>query len=136
MKIDFEQIFNQLPALYVLVIGNEPDYTVVAVSDEYLKSVNLKRGDMMGKPLFEPFTKDPTKGESGKLFRTLSEVVRTKKKLSPEFLRYDITIDGVAHTKYWCSTNVPIMDKAGNLLYIIHSPVEVTTLIEKGLKIQ
>ena len=51
----FRAIFEALPGAYLVLLPDPPTYTIVAVSDAYLDTTRMTRGEMVGRGLFEVF---------------------------------------------------------------------------------
>ena len=56
---DFRTLFESAPASY-LVLTPGPDFSIVAVSDAYLRATMTRRECILGRRLFEVFPDNPT----------------------------------------------------------------------------
>src|ERR1700722_10165611 len=53
---DFRLLFESVPGLYLVL---EPDFTIVAVSDAYLRATMTQREKLIGLGIFEAFPDNP-----------------------------------------------------------------------------
>ena len=54
--LDFQQLFDAVPGLYLVL---KPDFTIVAVSDAYLRGTMTKREEIVGRGIFDVFPDNP-----------------------------------------------------------------------------
>lgn len=141
--IDYKKAFNALPGNYLIVLPNPPEFTVVAVNDSYLKATEVKREEVLNKPLFVAYPEDPNGSGSGTkagqdlVRESLLKVIETRKFDQTGVIRYDIPVNCTREftTKYWSPTHTPLLDENGNLLYIIEEALDVTHLVQLGLRV-
>ena len=55
---DFRLLFESVPNLY-LVLAPDPDFTLVAVSEPYLRATLTEREKILGRGIFEVFPDNP-----------------------------------------------------------------------------
>lgn len=129
VNLDF-LLFESRPGVAAAILPDEPRFTVVAVTHDFLKSVGMRREDIVGKGHFEPFPESPEDKEftgENNIKAAFEYVVRHKKPYELPVQRYDIPNgDGTFTERYWKPQGSPVLNEAGELLYIIHAPVEVT----------
>ena len=53
----FEALFQAAPSPFLVV--TPPNYTIIAVNDEYLRATMTERAAILGRGLFEVFPDDP-----------------------------------------------------------------------------
>ena len=58
-KPDFQTLFEAAPGLYLVLLPDAPQYTIVAVSDAYARATMTRREDILGRGLFEVFPDNP-----------------------------------------------------------------------------
>ncbi len=135
-RVDFQAIFEASPVLCVIVLPNPPAFTIVAVSNAYLKATNTTREYLMGKGLFEAFPENPAdpapEGERN-LRASLERVLITCTPHSVPVQKYDVRRSekdgGGFEERYWSDINVPVMGATNEIEYIIHRVEDVTDLI-------
>ncbi|MEO6419754.1 MAG: PAS domain-containing protein, partial [Polyangiaceae bacterium] len=110
---DFRALFESLPGPY-LALG--PELTIVAASDAYLRANELDRGQIIGRDLSEVFPCATALRSS--LARVLAKKV-------PDAMPAEK--HGTAG-RYRAWMNTPVLDAAGEVLYILHSANDVTDL--------
>lgn len=126
----YKAIFNHSQAA-MLIVSPDADYIMLDVNEAYLAATNTCREDLVGKSVFAVFPGNPTDEVSKNIERTyfsFEQTIRTKKPHTMSNYRYDIPIRGTDEfeERYWTTTNTPILDDDGNVIYFIHSPTNVT----------
>ncbi len=103
------------------------------VNDAYLAATNSTREALIGKGVFTVFPGNPTDEVSKNIERTIfsfEQAISTKKAHTMSNYRYDIPIPGTDdfEERYWTTSNTPILDENGDVIFFIHSPANVTEL--------
>jgi PAS domain S-box-containing protein len=138
---EFRALFEQSPAC-LLALG--PDMRIVAVSDAYLRATLTERAEIVGRPLFEVFPDnpdDPTATGVANLSASLERVIRHRSPDEMDVQHYDIRrpadLGGGFELRYWSPVNTPVLDRDGDLAYIVHQVVDVTDRVQaaKDLKV-
>lgn len=109
------------------MLPDAPVYTVAEVNQAYLDKIGYTADQLIGKSFFEYFEHFYGKDMSDEL-HSLNQSVLTKSKHKSEINRYEFLEPGAAasQTKYFCAVNVPILDDAGEVEYIVHNVMDVT----------
>ncbi len=128
----FENLFESLPGLYLVLA---PDLKIVAVSDAYLKATMTKRGEIVGRNLFEVFPDnpdDPAATGTSNLRASLDRVRRTASADTMAIQKYDIRRpDGTFEERYWSPINSPVLGVDRRIEYIIHRVEDVTEFVRQ-----
>jgi signal transduction histidine kinase len=130
---DFEALFEASPFPVVVMAADAPYYTIMAVNDLYLNTMNLTRALLLGRGGFEVFPDDgvgPGREEIGRLF---DEVVRTGELQQQKAVRYSVTDkDGVSRVLYWDVRCTPLKSRTGEapVTHVILSVSNVTEQVE------
>ncbi|MGI4834400.1 MAG: PAS domain-containing protein [Janthinobacterium lividum] len=125
LPVDYQHLFQTLPENFLL-IGADPDATILDNTDSHV-GVSLKsRASVVGKPFFEAY---PATDESGAAeIRASHQHVREH--LMPHtmpLIRYDLVgTDGQLEELYWQATHYPVLDEQGQLRYILQRTQDVT----------
>jgi PAS domain S-box-containing protein len=124
--------YNSLSPLLIIGI-DAPFYSMLDVNNAYLSATNTRREDLIGKSVFGVFPANPTDNVSRNIERTIFSFEEAIKNKVPHVMsnyRYDIPVPGSTEfeERYWTTSNTPVMDDEGNVLYLIHSPSNVTEL--------
>lgn len=134
-NIDFQLLFSSVPGLYLVLLC---DFTIVAVSDNYLGATMTQRNNIIGKKLFEVFPdnpNDPSADGVSNLRSSLETVIKYKRAHQMEIQKYDIRRpDGSFEVRYWSPINKPVLNEMNELIYIIHSVADVTDKYYSDLK--
>jgi PAS domain S-box-containing protein len=128
--VDFQRVFEAMPGIGALLLPDPPSFTIVAVTDEFLKVSGMTRKQLVGRPLFDPFPANPDGGGEDSttiVLESLNSVLSTARPHQIASLRYDLVGDAGAYTaRYWQVSNKPVLDSDGNVGFIIHCPVDIT----------
>ncbi|MFI5141690.1 MAG: ATP-binding protein [Bacteroidia bacterium] len=129
-ETNFRVLFESAPGLYLVLL---PDFTIYAVSDEYVDATMTKRDDIMGRHLFEVFPDNPdddtTDGVSN-LHASLNHVLKDKAPHTMAVQKYDIRRpDGKFEKRYWSPLNKPVLNQKKEVVYIIHRVEDVTDFV-------
>jgi PAS domain S-box-containing protein len=130
---DFQALFESAPGSYLVLT---PDFTIVAVSDAYLRATMAKREEILGRSLFDVFPdnpNEPTATGVGNLRASLESVLQNRASHTMAVQKYDIrrleSEGGGFEERYWSPVNTPVFGKDGQLTYIIHRVEDVTEFI-------
>jgi PAS domain S-box-containing protein len=130
-----DKIFEARPGVSAVLLPDAPKFTVVAVSDDFVRSCGMQRRDIIGKGLFEIIPR-----KNGELDFSLRQnlenaynyVIAHKQPHVLPRQRYDVLNgDGSVTEKYWKAHNVPVLSDTGELDYIIHTAEDITEQVEK-----
>ncbi|TGL40371.1 ATP-binding protein [Leptospira perdikensis] len=129
--LNFQNVFEALPELYMLL---DLDFNIINISDAYAKATLIERDKVVGHNIFEIFPDNPNdKNADGvKLLRaSLMQVLNYKVSSTMTLQKYDISKpDGSGfEVRYWSPRNSPVLDKAGNLICIVHCAEDVTEFV-------
>ena len=127
---DFRALFEALPGLYLILA---PDFTIVAVSDAYLRATMTRRDEIMGRGIFEVFPDnpdDPAATGVRNLRASLQRVLQYKVADTMPVQKYDIrkpeSEGGAFEERYWSPVNSPVLGKDNEVAYIVHRVEDVT----------
>jgi signal transduction histidine kinase len=125
---DFQPMFEALPSA-VLVLN--PDLTIAAVTEEYLRATQTERAAILGRGIFDVFPDNPEEaGATGvtTLRASLRRVLATRRFDSMAVQKYDIREggEGPFTERYWSPTNHPVLGPDGEVRYILHRVEDVT----------
>ena len=133
LATDFQALFESLPGLYLILA---PDFTIVAVSDAYLRATMTKRDEILGRNLFEVFPDnpdDPTATGVRNLRASLQRVLENKAPDTMAVQKYDIrrpeSNGGAFEERYWSPLNSPVLGPDNQVAYIIHRVEDVTDFV-------
>jgi signal transduction histidine kinase/DNA-binding NarL/FixJ family response regulator len=131
--IDFKSLFESVPGLYLVL---DPDLTIVAVSDAYLRATMTKRDEIIGRNLFEVFPDNPDDTQATGERNLAASLERVKRTQAPDTMavqKYDIrrpeSEGGGFEVRFWSPVNTPVIAPGGRLAYIIHRVEDVTDFV-------
>src|SRR5689334_1637191 len=115
----FRVLFEKSPGS-LLLKTDEPRFTIVAMSDTYLKTTLLPREEIIGKGFFEIYGAEIDERDDTAARRIFSHVIRTGDKVDIPVYRYDIFEPGADFKTphYWSFSTIPIMDDRQQITYI------------------
>jgi len=130
---DFRSLFESAPGLYLVL---SPDLTILAVSDAYLAATMRSRDAILLRHLFEVFPDNPNDPDATgvrNLQASLSRVLLNRKQDAMAVQKYDIQRPpeegGGFEERYWSPVNSPVLDRDGQVTYIIHRVEDVTEFV-------
>jgi signal transduction histidine kinase len=136
---DFRVLFEAAPALLLVM---DPELRIVAVSDDYLEATMTRREEIIGRGIFDVFPDNPEDPEATGVSNLSASLDRVRREREPDTMaiqKYDIQRPeqegGGFEERFWSPRNVPVVDEAGELAYIIHRVRDVTDyvrLTERG----
>ncbi|MEX0685662.1 MAG: histidine kinase dimerization/phosphoacceptor domain -containing protein [Balneolales bacterium] len=130
-----KSIFKASPSPQIILLPDEPQFTIVLVNEAFLQATNSVEEDLVGKPLFEAFPANPydPEGDSGVKYLKLAleQLMIRKEPQKLEIQKYDIPVKGADkfEPKYWLPHHHPILNKNGGIDYILHSTMDVTEMV-------
>jgi PAS domain S-box-containing protein len=138
-QFDF-RAFEAAPGIRVITLPDTPVYTLVSVSNDFIRTSGMKREDVIGKGHFELFPKSPDDpnftGEEN-LKASFQNIIDNKEPHEIPIQRYDIPHgDGTFSQRYWKINNAPLLNEQNELLYIIHSAIDITDRIQAEQKVE
>ncbi len=121
----FKAFFEKAPVIAYVV---DTKMRLVAASDALLNEVGFSRESIVGKDVFDVFPANPEDvGGNGVdvLRASLDRAFATGVSETLPRQRYDVRSDPGApfEERYWLPQNVPVMNNAGEVAYVIHSVV-------------
>lgn len=133
-ELDFRMLFEKLPGLYWVF---DPEFRIVAATDEILKAGRRTREEVIGRKIFEAFPdnpEDPDANGAANLSASLNRVRRTLAADVMAVQQYDIerpTNEGGGYeARYWSVINSPLLDRHGELRYIYQRGEDVTQYVQ------
>ncbi len=134
IPVDFQTLFESAPGAYVVLSPDDPKFTIVAVSDAYTKATKTTRQDLLGRGLLESFPtgpEDPAADGERNVRASLQRVIANRTPDAMPIQKYDIRVPGKTSFEehYWRLGSTPVLNEAGELLYIIHHAEDVTEVV-------
>ncbi|WP_462264393.1 ATP-binding protein [Mucilaginibacter sp.] len=109
--------------------ADAPRFTILAVSDIYLRLTHKQREDLLGNGLFEVF---PGSGdyltERNSVHSSFMRAIATKTVDELPVFKYEIYLaeSGSYTTEYWTNVNEPLLDDEGNVACLINTTTNIT----------
>jgi PAS domain S-box-containing protein len=129
-KPDYEALFQACPYPFVLM---DASMTIVAANDAYLRATGASADQILGRYAFSAFPPEPSNpGVAGmKALRdSVLRVVETRRPHNAPLVRYALRRDGaegpVYEDRYWSVMHTPVLDKRGELMYVVQNAIDVT----------
>ena len=127
---DYIKLFDAFPTNHLLLQGNSPHFTILAVTPKHLAETGMKKEALVGKSIFEAYhgnANDPDDDGVSSLRSSLQHVLLHKQPHVVPELRYSVAGENGTFTqRYWSANNSPVFDKQGRVIYIIHTAEEIT----------
>jgi signal transduction histidine kinase/DNA-binding response OmpR family regulator len=135
---DFRLLFESAPGLFLVL---NPDLTIIAVSDAYLRATKTERPTILGRGLFEVFPDnpdDPAATGTRNLRASLERVLHTRAADTMAVQKYDIprpaSEGGGFEERYWSPLNTPVLTSGGAVKYVIHRVEDVTEFVRLKMR--
>ncbi len=128
----YKAVFEHIPVACILLRPDYPDFTIVDVNDQYVKTLGWPKDLLLNKPVFDAlgFDKsDPSSIQSIKNLRSyLLQATETKKCAEHSAIRFDVVnpMTGELERRYWTSKSTPVLDNNNQVMYILNCPIDVT----------
>lgn len=134
MSIDVEfivQAFKQSPVPAMIVLPDDPVFTIVDANTAYLNATGSSLDDLVGKGITEAFPEspiDPVNTGVRNLLASLKQVTDTGVEHRMPLQKYDIPVRGTDQfeVRFWDPMNVPLRDQNGTVRFIMHTVQDVT----------
>lgn len=136
--VDFCALFESAPGAYLVLAPDSPRFTILAVTDSYLRVTMTERSEILGRGLFEVFPDNPNEVSATGVQHLRSSFERVLRSKLPNVMpiqRYDVQRPGSSggefEKRYWIPTNSPVLDHNDEVRYIIHRAEDVTEFVER-----
>ena len=133
---DFRALFNAVPGLYLVLLPNDPTFTIVVANNAYAQATLIKADEIVGRGLFEVFPDNPDDPQASgvqNLLASLRYVLATKARHTMPAQKYDIRrpkeLGGGFEERYWSPVNSPLLGDDGEVQFIIHRVEDITELV-------
>jgi hypothetical protein len=147
---DFRALFEAVPGLYLVLQPDAPTFSIVAVSNSYLRATMTRREDILGQGLFDVFPDNPADLNAtgvSNLRASLLYVLAGRVPHTMAIQKYDIrrpdSEGGGFEERYWSPINSPVLDAKGEVTFLLHRVEDVTEFVllqklrqEEGRKAQ
>jgi signal transduction histidine kinase len=134
VEVDFRALFHASPAPFLALIPR--DFTIVAVSDAYLRATMTERSAIVGRKLFDVFPDNPADPNATgvhNLRASLERVIAGRRPDRMAVQKYDIrrpaSEGGEFEERWWSPLNTPVLGPDGAVTSIIHWVEDVTELV-------
>jgi signal transduction histidine kinase len=133
---DFKALFEAAPGHFLVLLPDSPVFTIVAVSDRYLRATMTEREKIIGRGLFEVFPDNPEDSSASgtrNLAASLERVLATRSPDTMAVQKYDIqrpdSEGGGFEERHWSPLNTPVLAGGGEVAFIIHRVEDVTDFV-------
>ncbi len=129
---DWRALFEGAPGLFLALT---PNLHIVAVSQAYLDATMTRREAIVGRGIFDVFPDnpgDPSATGVVNLRASLQRVLATRRADTMAVQKYDIPRPdgGGFEERYWSPVNSPVLDAAGEVVFLVHRVEDVTEFVK------
>lgn len=125
------QVFEAMAGNSLVLLPDIPVFTVVAATEDYLNTLGRLKTELTNKGIFDAFSpaqENINLNDIHQLRFSLEKVINSKALDQMPIVRFDIkNQDGTFEERYWTAINKPVIDKNGQVVYIIHTAQELTS---------
>jgi two-component system sensor histidine kinase VicK len=124
----FQTIFEKSPGS-ILVMADIHFFTILAVSDSYLKITSTTRDAVLGKGFFEVFPDDASHlADENAARNVFTRVIKNYEKIDVPTYRYDVYNEEIKayEPRYWSCSNVPLTGADSKIAYILNTVADIT----------
>jgi PAS domain S-box-containing protein len=131
---DFRALFDAIPGAYLVLLPDDPIYTIVCANSAYVQATLVDPKEIVGRGLFEVFpnnSEDPQASGVQNLQDSLRQVIATKAPHAMPAQKFDIRRlrgCGVSEERYWSRINTPMLSSDGTVEFLLHRLEDVTDL--------
>lgn len=134
---DFRNLFESAPGMYLVLLPDDPKFTIVAVSDAYLRATMTKKEEILGRGLFDVFPDNPDDPKAtgvGNLQASLIRVLQDHVSDVMSVQKYDIRRPeeegGGFEERFWRPVNSPVFDSNRKIAYLLHRVEDVSEVVQ------
>jgi PAS domain S-box-containing protein len=126
----FETLFNKITIPISVIRANPPEFTIVALNDQYRKNSGTAAGEIVGKPAFEVYK--PWDKASGKQFELLKigllHAIKEKHPINLPVLFFEAPADdGETVNQTWWQIEInPVLSVNNEVEYLMCNTLNVT----------
>ena len=135
-ELDFRALFDAVPGLYLVLLANDPIYTIVFANKAYAQATLTNQDEIVGRGIFEVFPDNPENPQASgvqNLHASLRRVLATKARDTMPAQNFDVRgppeDGGAFEERYWSPINSPVAGDDGEVRYIIHRVEDITELV-------
>lgn len=107
-----------------MVIDPRPGLRIIDTTESYAAATLTDRYRTAGEKLFDTFPDNPDQQDANgvsNLYESIQKAAQSGQAHTMAVQRYDVRDEtGLFVPRYWRPVNIPILDEAGRLLYILH----------------
>lgn len=131
--MDLGVLVNASPFPYLLLTTH---FIILGANDAYLRLTSRLREDLAGRNLFDAFPPDPDEPDTTHADILQASLLRAIETRQPDHLavvKYNIPIQTSSGTtfsqRYWSLIHTPVLDRQGEVAFVIQNPIDVTELV-------
>jgi PAS domain S-box-containing protein len=133
---EFRRVFESAPDLYLVLLPNAPNFTIAGASDAYLRATGTRRGEIVGRGIFDVFPDNPDDPQASGVRNLSASLGRALTGRAPDAMavqRYDVrrtdAEGGGFEQRWWSPLNSPVLAEDGSVAYLLHRVEDVTEVI-------
>jgi len=126
-------LINAMPGKHLVLLPDEPTFTIAAVSDDYLSALGVRRERLVGYGVFEVFFGDGRNDATApQLRQSLSQVIATRQPhtITDQPHQWPNPQTGILEWRVWRPVNKPVMGSDGRIAFIINTVEDVTQEVQ------
>ncbi len=133
LPVDLASAFDASPNPYVLVT---PDLRIAGLNQAYLDVTSSTRETTIGRPLFAAFNSGPGAEAPENVRQVRASLEKARDTRQPDHLavvKFAISRpgpngDALFEDRFWSATHTPILDEAGEVVFLLQHTTDITEL--------
>ena len=127
---DFLTVFESLPDAYLILLPNDPVFTIVAVTRAFEKIARTSGDQLLGRGLLEVFRESRNDNFRNNVLGSLQRVIALRVPETMPVISHHIpSSDGGWEERLWLPVHTPILDGSGTVTHIAVRAEDVTEAI-------
>jgi PAS domain S-box-containing protein len=123
-------LFNATPLPMLVLLPNDPVYTITRANFAFLNAANCKENDILGKSIFHVFQNHPEENNDAinNILPSFRKVIAEKKADKMAVLKFKIQVNenNKTETKYFECENFPLLSESAVVEHIVFAAKDVT----------
>ncbi|GAB3945995.1 hypothetical protein GCM10028805_15990 [Spirosoma harenae] len=122
-----------MPGNHLVLLPDEPTFTITAVSDDYLRAVSIQRETLVGGGIFDVlFREESSHNMATQLRQSLVQVIQARQThlMADQHYEWPYLQTSEQEWRVWRPVNKPVIGNDGKVAFIIHTIEDITPQVQ------